>query len=99
MKWFVNLYVETEQLKAKANEIKEIANQLNENMNRIESLVLNLGLEWQGTSEIAYAAKILFIKKQFETLYQFLIDYSDAIMSIANEYEETEKQLIKELNI
>ena len=51
-------------------------------MKKIENLVINLGIDWQGKSEIAYAAKILFVKKQFDTLYDFIIEYTEKIYSI-----------------
>ncbi|MCH5314361.1 MAG: WXG100 family type VII secretion target [Eubacterium sp.] len=93
----MNIFVDTEELKEKANSITEVAFELNENMNMIENLILNLGVEWHGKAEIAFAAKILFVKKQFETLYDFIIDYSETIKSIVNDYEDTENQLLLQM--
>ena len=93
----MNILVDTEQLKEKANSIAEIAYELNENMNKIENLILNLGVEWHGKSEIAFTAKILFVKTQFEALYNFFIDCSETIKAVANEYDNTESQLLSQM--
>ena len=93
----MNIFVDTELLKEKANSVMEVAYELNENMNRIENLVLNLGVEWHGKSEIAFTAKILFVKKQFEALNDFFMDYSETIKAIVNEYENTEIQLLSQM--
>lgn len=93
----MNIYLETDGLISKADDMREIATYLNENMKKIENLVINLGLDWQGKSEIAYAAKILFVKKQFDTLYDFIIEYTETIYSIVNEYENIENQLLSQM--
>ncbi|MGN1419679.1 MAG: WXG100 family type VII secretion target [Acutalibacteraceae bacterium] len=96
---FLNIFVDTEQMKGKADAVLNVAYELNENMNRIENLVLNLGCEWQGESERAFAAKILFVRKQFEALYGFLVDYAEVIKCAANDYENTENQILSQMEV
>lgn len=93
----MNIFVDTELLKEKANSVMEVAYELNENMNRIENLILNLGTDWHGKSEVAFTAKILFVKKQFEALNDFFMDYSETIKAIVYEYENTETQLLSQM--
>lgn len=99
MKLFLDILVDTEQMKNKADAISEVAYEMKENMNRIENLVLNLSLVWKGQAEAEYAAKILYVKKRFGNLYQFIIDYSETIKTIANDYEDTENQLLSKLEV
>ncbi len=95
----VTIHADADQLKETADTMIRIADMLNTNMEHIESLVVNLGFEWQGQAAAAYTAKILIVKKQFEALYGFLTDSSEVIRLIADEYEENEKNLITQMEV
>lgn len=90
----MNIYIETDRLLSKAENMKETANFLKENMERIEKLIINLDTVWHGEAASIYIAKILFVKKQFETLYEFIMEYTEVICSIVREYENIEKELL-----
>lgn len=89
----MNIYIETDRLLGKAESMRETANYLKENMGRIENLIINLDTVWQGEAGRAYIAKILFVKKQFEALYDFIMEYAEVICSIVKDYENIEKEI------
>ena len=95
----MNIYISPDELKRKANEIAVCASTMNENMIRIQNLILGLGVEWQGNAEKAFTAKLLFVKQQFDFLYDSFIDLSETITVIAGEYEETERQLLSKMEV
>lgn len=95
----MKIYIDPEALKDTAGSLLTILSRLNENMDKIEKIVTDLGLEWQGQAEIVFTAKILFIRNQFKALSAFLTDYSEVIRLIAQEYEETEKQLTTKMEV
>lgn len=77
----------------RANSIKDLSELLNSNMKNIEKTILSLDYEWQGKSELAYVAKILYVKKQFNILYEFLNELPLVLKTIAADYEELEQQI------
>lgn len=89
----MHIYIETDSLLHKAENIRDTANALQENMKRIESFIINLDTVWKGEAGSAYIAKILFVKKQFEVLYDFITEYAEVIESIVQDYENTEQQI------
>ena len=95
----MKVYIEIEELKRKADAMMEIASELNENMTRIENLVLNLGTQWQGRAELEFTAKLLFVKKQFDILNCFFIDYSQVIHSVVAEFEAVEEELLSKMEV
>ena len=95
----MSLYVETENLKKQADAMLDIAAEMRTNFTAIENLVLALGTQWQGKAELEYTAKILFVKKQFEALYNFLVDYAQVVHAAVEEYEEVEKIIITKMEV
>lgn len=95
----MKISVDVDEMINRANIIEEIAEELQINMHNIEKLILDLGFEWQGNAELAYTAKLLFIKKQFEILYSFIIEYMQIIYSIVNDYENIENELLSKWEV
>lgn len=95
----MKIYIDTEEIKNKANSIKNLADELQDNMKNIEKLILDLGLEWQGRAELAYTAKILYVKKQFSFMYDLINDYSVTLKAVANEYNELENTIKRQLEV
>ncbi len=89
--------IDISRLNRYSEELYNINNQLDNNMQRIENLVLSLGSEWQGCAELAYVAKLLLVRKQFESLTDFINDYVYTLKSIAVDFEEVEKEIYNKI--
>ncbi len=91
--------VNTEEMREKCYEIRNICNELNNNMNQIENTVLSLGSEWQGDSERAYTAKLIYVRQQFSGITKFLEDYAELMNTFSSQYEEHDKELSTKINL
>lgn len=91
--------VDTEEMHAKCCEIRNICSELNSNMDQIESAVLSIGNEWQGESERAFVAKIIYVRQQFSGITKFLEDYADILDTFSYKYEEHDKDLSLKINL
>ncbi len=90
--------VNTDELRERCSELRAVCNDLNGNMNRIETAVLSIGNEWQGESERAFVAKLLYIRQQFNDLTNFIEDCTNLMETFATQYEEHDKELSSKIN-
>lgn len=95
----MKIEINVDGLEKNAIEIQRIVSELKTNMNHIENIVMSVEGEWQGAAELAYVAKILYLKKEFNLLYDFMIDFSQVLSTIANDYNELENNLKKKMEL
>ena len=95
----MKISIDVDEMINRANAIEKISEELQMNMRNIEQLILNLGFEWQGNAELAYTAKILYIKKQFVSMYDLINDYSIVLKTAANDYKEVETTIKNQLEV
>lgn len=95
----MHISIDTDELAKIVYNMETINRELSANMECIENLVLGLGFEWQGKAELAYEAKILYLKKQYGYLNEFINDYCMTIKGVINDYREVEKMIIKQLEV
>lgn len=93
----MKISIDIDEMINKIDIIEKIADDLQTNMQNIEQLIMDLGFDWQGKAELAYTAKILYIKKQFNSMYDFIIDYSIALKGIVNDYKVLESTIENQL--
>lgn len=87
------------QMRGKGDAVRTLRAALQNNMDRIESLVLSVNGAWQGDSERAYASKILFIKREFSGILSFLEDYAALLASFADQYDEFDSGLAAKISL
>jgi uncharacterized protein YukE len=85
--------IDTNEISKTSNEIKNIVSLLENNMQNIERMVLNLGLEWQGKAELSYVAKIIYLKKQFFMMCEFINEYIEILELLVSEMEQIEIEI------
>ena len=95
----MKISIDIDEMIKKANALENIAAELQTNMQSIEKLILDLGYEWQGNAELAYTAKILYIKKQFYALHDLINEYSLFLKAVANDYKEVETAIKNQLEV
>lgn len=91
--------VNTDQMISKGNEVKGIKNELRMNMEQIEQLVLGLSGEWQGEAERSFEQKILFVRKQFDSILSFFGEYADLLILFADSYDNLENEISAKIRL
>lgn len=95
----MKIYVDTGQLRKKGEDIKRIRDELQFNMEQIESLVRSVSGVWQGDAERAYESRILYVKKEYAHMLSFFDDYVALLESFAARYEEYDHNLSAKLDL
>lgn len=95
----MNIKIDTDVLLRCSNTLLNVNFELQENMNKIENLILGLGNEWQGDAAKAYQSNILFVKKQFEYMNEFITDYAQNLKNVSDMYDQAEKDIIAKLGV
>ena len=95
----MNIYVDTDVMVQKSNEIKVLTDELKKIMEEIELLVLSVNGEWQGDAEKAFSEKIIYVKKQFSHISTFFDDYADLLNKFAYVYEQQESEITSKINL
>ena len=80
------------------HEIRNINRQLQQNIEKIEKLVLSIEGEWQGNSGKAYVDKLIYVKSKFNVLNCFYDEYSELLKQYAEMYENHEKELLLKIS-
>ncbi len=95
----MNIKIDTDALYRCSSTLLNVNFELQDNMNKIENLILGLGNEWQGDAAKAYQSNILFVKKQFEYMSEFITDYATNIKSVSETFDQAEKDIISKLGV
>ena len=88
-----------DKLQSSATDIIFYNNELRNQMEQIEMLILSLNGDWQGDAERAFAGRILYVKNQFDHIYQFFDDYAELLKKLAAEYEENDKEISSKIQL
>ena len=86
--------VTSNELKAKANELRNLNSQFKSSVEEMTSNEGSLASKWDGDAKEAFRAEFAKDKAQFETFYQTIEQYIVALENIAAEYEAKELQNI-----
>ncbi|MCM1244436.1 MAG: WXG100 family type VII secretion target [Roseburia sp.] len=89
---------DVEQMKQTSEHIFETFQEIQENMKRIEQIVMDVRGDWQGEAEKAFEKKLLYVKAQFAPVQQFWKEYAVQIREQAELYEEHESEIRSKLN-
>ncbi len=95
----MKIQIDPSRLRAKSSDILFLRDELERNLEQIESLVLSSGGSWQGDAARAYASRILFVKKEYRIIHDFFSDYAALLLSIAERYTEHDKDLAAKINL
>lgn len=86
------LKVTPSQLKAKANEFKSKANGVQRTTDKMLTEIKTInGSTWAGDASEAYKKQFSKLEKDMNEMYKIIVEYSDDLTEIANQYESTEK--------
>ena len=88
-----------DKLQSSATDIIFYNNELRNQMEQIEMLILSLNGDWQGDAERAFAGRILYVKNQFDHIFQFFDDYAELLKKLAAEYEESDKEISSKIQL
>ncbi len=80
-----------------SQELKEIGTVLKATMDEVEHMIYDLSGKWQGEAGMAYAAKIVGIKRQFADVLLFTNELADALQSFAEKYCELDLNIKREI--
>ncbi len=95
----MELYVDEEMLKQRLAEMRMVKDELKLVLNKIESAVLSTNGAWQGDAEKAYENKFILVKEQYESVIQFIENYTDMIEEFTDSYIEFENQLKQKISL
>lgn len=95
----MKIRVDPASLAERGNEILLLRDVLEETMDKIEVLVLSLDASWQGDAEKAFAARILYLKKELSGLTDFFGDCSALLLSAAEQYRIRDDTLATKINL
>lgn len=89
---------DAEQMKQTSEQMLGNVQKMQENMKRIEQIVMDVRGDWQGEAEKAFEKKLLYVKAQFVPLQQFWKEYAVQIREQAELYAEHESEIRSKLN-
>lgn len=89
----MKITVDVDRMRIVSGEIRNITAVLQSNMDAMEFLVNSMNGEWQGDSERAYAARLIYVRREFKEIEHFFEEYASLLNRFAEEYQSYEDQL------
>ncbi|MDE7261697.1 MAG: WXG100 family type VII secretion target [Oscillospiraceae bacterium] len=87
--------VTASQLRAKAEELRQSNEQFKSQVNTLNDQEAHLGAMWEGESKNAFHNAFQRDKAQMDNFFNAIAQYVNALESIAQKYEEAERQNIE----
>lgn len=86
------LKVTPSQLKSKASEFKGKANKVRSTTDQMLNEIKTInGSSWAGDASEAYKKQFAKLENDMNDMYKMIMEYSNDLIDIANQYETTEK--------
>lgn len=87
------IQVTPERLRSEADKLMKLKKQQESEMNRLRSLVNNLGGQWKGKAHNAFIAEFNAMQYSFGSFSLLLESYANLMRSSANQLQQTDKNM------
>lgn len=94
----MQISVDTDALRRESERVRLQKSEIEGVLSSLELLIMSLGSEWQGDAQVAYASRIVYIKREYAGLISFLDSFSELLDCAADDYEELDLSIVNEID-